>query len=200
MSRRQAKEFADEVSPQSRSLRGVARRMAIRLTARVLWQLTGYRNIEGTETVDAEPFTGIGFYARPSSGDKAEAVLVQIGDARHAVIIACRNEDARRAVINALNGGAGLKENESAMYSRAGLVHIKSNGEIEARTPSGSAVALATKDDVQTLRDEVATFIATKYNTHTHAGVTTGPGTSAVTVALGAPPSQPVGTQKFRAE
>ncbi len=160
MSRRQAQDFAHDTSPENRSTHGAIRRMAIRLTRTVLWQLAGYRNADKTgETVDAEPFTGIGFYARPKASDKAEAVLVQVGDSRHTVVVACRNEEARRAVVNALNGGSGLAEDETCVYCRAALMHFKSDGTMEARTPGGLAKLLALHQDMIDLKTAFSNWV-----------------------------------------
>lgn len=193
MSRRQAEDFAQDSSPRNRSLHGLVRRMTLANTRRASWQLAGYRNVDGSkgETIDAEPFSGIGIYARPLATDNAEAVLVQIGDARHSVIVATRNEQARRAIVDKLNGGSGLAENEVAIFSRAGLLHIKADGTMEARTPSGSAELLATKQDLLDLAQVFTNWVVAPMD---------GGGALKTLLTSLISGGWPAGTSKFKAE
>lgn len=170
-------------NPDKRSLRSMVRRLAVVATSRVLWQLTGVRNLDGTtEALSVEVFPGIGFYARPPAGSKPEAVVVNVGGANAPAIVATRDEQTRKAV-------ADLAEDEAAMFNSTGGVFVKADGTIEARSVAGTAVALATKADVDNLK---AWLVA-----HTHAGVTTGVGTSAVAALT---PPVVTGTTKLRGE
>lgn len=150
------------------------RRMSIKVTSRALWQVIGHRLLDGSrETRDAEVFYGIGFWARPKSSEKAEAfVTFAAGGSGSPLIIATRNEDARRVVAAALSGGT-IAEGETLIYGSPGcaIVYCKANGTVEIRLPGGAAVSLALKSDVQE--------VVTKFNAHTH--VVSG-GTAAVVV------------------
>ncbi len=145
MSRHESEEFAYTSGETYRGLRGLARRMAVRLTKGVLWQLTGHKYHGHTETLEVEPFTGVGFYARPRPSSKAEAVAISIGDAQHTVIIATRDEDLRKLWAAELDAGADV----AAMFSSATIVLCKADGTVEIRSRGGAAVSLAKKSDAE---------------------------------------------------
>lgn len=183
MSRREAAEFNQEQGATTRALRGMLRRVAIKLTRRAAeWQVLGHRIRGERETTDAEPFTGIGYYARPRTTSNAEAVLAQIGEARHVVIIAMRDEDLRKLV------DGQVPADGSAMFNSASVVLV-ANDLVEARSIGGTASPLATLADLEALRTWVST--------HTHSGVTTGGGTSAVPTTS---PPTPDGTSVLMGE
>lgn len=170
-------------------LRGLARRVVLSLTNNDgIWQALGYRGVdelgedaEGEKFV-AEVFPGLGFYARPKRGAKPEAVIIHIGaESNHPVIIATRDK-AAQVVLN---------EDETAVFNSQSVVLIKADGTVEVRDRSGVAVPLALKADVDALR----TWLAT----HTHSGVTTGTGSSAVPVQAGTLPNA-AGTSKLRGQ
>ena len=180
MSYKTTAELKREQGPEARSNASRLRRLAIGITSRVFWQLVGYKSHESkTPTTDAEPFTGIGFYARPRSTDRAEAVLASIGDARHSVIIATRNEDVRKQIAN-------LEEDETAIFTSQSTVVIKADGTIEIRSANGVALPLPTLQ-------EIASFISA-YNLHVH--TETGTVTTVPTVLV----SAPSGTTVLKAE
>lgn len=166
MSRRRTLEHQQEIAPRGRDLRGRLRRMAIKVTSRVLWQLVGHRTEDGQETVDVEVFPGVGFYARPKATDRAEAVVVHIGGATHPAIVATRNEDVRKAI-------AALGEDETAMFNSQATVHVI-GGEIHIRTKDGTAVQIPRFADVQSMRNALSA------HTHPHGDPTTGPGPTLV--------------------
>lgn len=174
--------FAEATDPGKRGLRSMVRRLAIVATSRVLWQLSGVRNLDGTtEALGVEVFPGIGFYARPPASSKPEAVVVNVGGANAPAIVATRDEQTRKAV-------ADIAEDEAAVFNSTGGVFVKADGTIEARSAGGTAVALATKADLDALKVYL--------DAHAHTGVTTGVGTSG-------PPSPspaPTGTTKLRGE
>lgn len=184
---RTTKELAHTTNPERVSAFGKIRRMAIRVTARALWQLVGYEIDGEVEAPRAEAFTGIGIAARPPRSSKPEAIVVNVGDAKVPVIIAVRDEATRAAV------AGGLVEDETAIFNSAALVYVKANGTIEARTKNGTAVALATKADLDALRSAL-----------TSAVVSLGAGgvASVVTAAdaLTAPDPWPKGTKKLKGE
>lgn len=68
----------------------------------------------------------------------------------------------------------------------------------DIRLGDDTAVALATKADVQALRDHVNTFITTIYNSHVHGGVATGGGSSSPPGVSGTSPGNPSGTSKVK--
>jgi phage gp45-like len=138
------------------------------------------------EEDEAAVASGYGFYARPFDGAEVEAYTVFVGaDGNHPVVIASRDPQ-----IAALIKQQALEPGDTAMYNAGSCVVIRASGEIEARTRAGTAVALATKDDIENLRNWITS--------HTHTGVTTGGGVSGPP-SLPAPPT-PQGTQKFKAE
>lgn len=151
-------ELAESVGTAARATLGMIRRMAIKVTSKALWQIVGHRMLDGSrETRDAEVFYGIGIWARPKSSEKPEALVAFMGGgAGNPVIVATRNEDARRAVEAAIGS---LKEGEAVLYGSSGLgfVHVKDDQTVEVRTDGGDAVELATKADLQRLRTALST-------------------------------------------
>jgi phage gp45-like len=141
-------EHGDSVSSIVRELYGKVRRMAIGVTAD-LWQVIGHLLLDGkTEARDAEHFSGLGFYARPKAGSNPEAVVIFLGEgASSPTVVACRDEDVRRAVVG------DLSEDETAMFNSSTVIICRSSGIVEIKAPGGVAEALATKADVQAVRD-----------------------------------------------
>lgn len=140
------KDFAQDTDPLLLQLKGMVRRMAISLTAKALWQLVGFRQADGTtETRQAEPFTGIGFYSRPPSSGKPEAIVLMVGDANAPIAVATRDEKTRAAVAGA------LEPDEAMMFNSAALVYVKADGTIEARTKDGTAVQIPRLADLAIL-------------------------------------------------
>ncbi|MGN6103738.1 MAG: hypothetical protein ACTHU0_01415 [Kofleriaceae bacterium] len=149
---RTVEELQHALDPRVARAAGAIRRMAVSLTARVLWQLVGFqipgaRGASQTETASAEPFLGIGFHARPPSSGKPEAIVLMVGDAQHPVVVAVRDEKTRAAVAGA------LAENETAMFNSRSVVHIKADGTIEARSAGGTAGPLALHASLVSLRE-----------------------------------------------
>jgi hypothetical protein len=116
-----AERLAAETSPRSRQFHGMIRRMAVRETARALWTLLGHEQVKEKPIV--EVFSGIGIYARPA-GD-AEVIVVNVSGARHPVVIATRDEDARRAM------AADLKAGDTCVFNGVARVIIRADGTIE---------------------------------------------------------------------
>lgn len=148
-------ELREALNPETIRRWGAVSRVVISYTAKALWQVTGARLLDTVRpTRDIEPFTGIGFFARPASGGKPEAIVINVGDAQAPVIIAVRDEATRQKV------AGGLKEDETAAFNSQCIVYIKADGTIEARTASGVAVPLALKTDVE--------HVDAKYEGHIH--------------------------------
>lgn len=122
---RTPEELREIHSPGSRRAFGAVRRMAISFTQNVLWQLAGVRSYDGSqETRQVEPFSGIGFYSRPSSSGAPEAIAVMVGDANAPVIVATRDEKTRAA------SAGDLAPDESAMFTTTARVRIAANGTV----------------------------------------------------------------------
>jgi hypothetical protein len=167
-----------------RALHGMIRRVAVTAAgAKGLWQLSGFEDDDaGVERFDDVEWFGGAIVMRPKGS--ASAIICNVG-ARdgHPVIIGARLDYAPEIA-------AGEAALYTAQSSPQAMVLMKADGTIEARSTNGTAVALATKADMDTLR----TWLAA----HTHVGVTTGGGTSGVPGTLPVP--TPAGTQKLRAE
>lgn len=199
-------ELADSVGSVARATLGLVRRMAIKVTSRALWQVIGHRLIDGSrETRDAEVFYGIGFWSRPKSSEKAEAIVAFVGgDAGNPVVVASRNEDARRYVQSLIGT---IAEGDTVIHGSIGtpIVWLKNDGTAEIRTAGGTAVPLATLADVQALRNYVNNQFC-NVGGHTH--VVSGAATTTITTvasAGGTPPTPaappaPQGTDVLKAE
>lgn len=123
-----------DTDPLLLQLKGLVRRMAITLTVKALWQLAGFRLPDGkTETRQVEPFTGIGFYSRPPSSGKPEAIAVMVGDSTSPAIVATRDEKTRSAV------AGGLQEDETMLFNSQAVVHATATGEVHMRSANGVA-------------------------------------------------------------
>lgn len=184
MTYRTSEDFAEEIREGARFLRSMVRRMAITLTQELRWQLLGQRGgTGGDEVVEVEPFTGVGFFSRPpESGSRPEAIMLQVGSAKHPVIVATRDEDVRRQIAN-------LQADETAIFTSKATVVIKADGSVEIRSAAGAASALATKADIDALKSWIAS--------HTHAGVTAG---GAVSGPPSTVPPSAAGTVVLKAE
>lgn len=185
---RTIRELAHAIDPARVRAAGAIRRMAITLTAKVLWQLTGFRLPDGTtETALAEVFGGIGFFARPPSGSKPEAIVLMVGDANTPVIVALRDEQTRAKVAGA------FKPNESGVFNTLSIVYVKDDGTIEARSTGGTAKRLATNDDLAALINILATWVVVPMD-----------GGAALKTAIQAyqtaHPTWPAGTSKLKGE
>lgn len=170
---------------------GAIRKVAISLTSRALWQLLGFKQLDGTkEAFPAEPFLGIGFHARPPASGKPEAIVLMVGDdARTPVVVAVRDEATRKAIAST------LKLDETAMFNSKSIIHVKDDETIEARSKSGTAVSVATVADLQRIISAITTAIAAL------GGAVSAPELDALLTALqGLIPAWPAGTSKFRAE
>lgn len=72
--------------------------------------------------------------------------------------------------------------------------------DIQARSVNGTAVALATKADAQRITDKLNDFISSKYNIHTHAGVSSGLSTTLVPTQTETTVANPDGTSVLKGE
>jgi len=192
------RQWREETSAPRRASLGAIRRMAVTLTSGVFWQVLGHLLLDGVtkETLDAEVFSGVGFYSRPKAGHQVDALVVFPGGSSNPVIIATRDEDARKAI-------AKLADDETAAFNSSTIIVIKKDRTVEIRQAGGTAVALATKADVQAVVDIV--------NHHVHLYLP-GPGASTPTstiqvMSTAVPPApvaaaapSPVGTEVLKAQ
>lgn len=129
---------------------------------------------------DVELLEPYGFTSCPHAGSEGVALMVG-GDSAHHVVLAVGDRSLRLR---------GLETGEVAMYAADGqVVLLKANGDVVITPAVGGGVYLG--DDGATKRvalaDEVdARFatIKTLYNTHVHAGVTVGPGSTGTTPSV----------------
>lgn len=193
---RSSRDNAGATDPLLLALASSLRRMAISLTAKALWQLVGFRGQDGaTETRNVEPFTGIGFYSRPSLNGKPEAIVVMVGAGGGIVdaavspgtpaIVATRDEQTRAAV------AGDLQPDETAIFNSLAILLVKADGTFEARSVAGIAKQLAFNDQLTALKAAIA-----------GAAVVAGDGGAAlkanILAALGG--AWPVGTTKLKGE
>lgn len=147
-------EWRDETSSTRREIRGAVRRMAITLTSGTFWQVLGHLLLDGTpETRHPEVFSGVGFYGRPKAGHNADAIVVFPGGSSNPVIIATRDEDARRAV-------AKIAEDETAMFNSATAVTVRANGTVEIRGVGGTAQRTVRGETYRSAEDEMLTAVS----------------------------------------
>lgn len=164
----------DATSAETRGTLGMIRRMSIRLTSVPFWRTVGHLllNASETEVRDPEMFSGIGFYSRPAAGSNADAIVAFPGGASNPVIIAARDEDARKK-------HAELAQDETAMFNRLVIAVIKAAGTMEIRAAAGVASPLATKADLDALKAYIVTHV------HPAPGGTTSQPTGPVPTAAG---------------
>ncbi len=165
-------------------LQSALRRMVVVGTSAVRWALEGFEDFDGNvEEDEAEPFTGVGFYSRPPSGDATEAVVLKIGGrSGHPVIVATRSHDGVKRV-----GAVG--EDETLIFNSLSVVKITAAGEIQVGAIGGPFAPLATKADL----DAIVLWLTAHVHTSTAPGNPTSPPT-----ILPVPP--PVGTIRLKAQ
>ena len=168
-----------EQTPEAGRVRNMVRRMIVDRTRTSVWRLIGHLQVG--EKPLAETYSGIGFYARPPDGVDAEVIVANLGGAGAPVIVASRDEDTRRTM-------ADLAADETATFNSQTIVKHTAGGLIEARSKDGTAVALATKADLEELR----AWIAAEMVIACPAGSST-PGTVD-------PPPTPAGTTVLKGE
>ena len=172
-------------------VKGMIRRAVVSDTANVLWQLLGFEGLGVDEREDdpAEVFDNIGYHSRPPATGRPEVIRVNVGgDPNNIVVIGSRDRETLAAVLQALKSADVLGADETLLYNSQAVVHV-AGSEVHAKTPGGTAVALATKDELQDLVND--------YNLHKHTGVTAGGGISGITDTLA---SNPSGTTVLKGE
>ena len=158
MTRQRTRTLRERTSNAVLELGNIVRRVIFGDTAGGLWGILGYETEDDAEGEDAEPietFQGIGIYARPAAGDKAEGVMLHVGaQAEHPVLAAFRNEDARKRMVEKFGD---IDPGEVAFFPSAGDVRVllKIDGTIEIGALATQPIA--TKADLESLRLWVAT-------------------------------------------
>lgn len=179
-------EWRDGTGTDARRLAGLIRRMAVTVTSGVFWQVVGHLLFDNTtkETLDAEVFSGGGFYWRPKAGANAEAIVAFPGGPENPVIVALRDEDLRKKM-------AQLAQDEAAMVTTQVGVYATSAGKIEARAAGGTAVELAKVSELNSLRSAYADLLGFVQNQFTGTGHGHGVSGAATTgtIPIGIPPS-----------
>ncbi len=151
---------------------------------RVNWSLEGHQDSDGnTELEDAEVFQEVGFFSRPKTSDRAEVIAVKVGmRSNHPVIVATRSQDGVARL-------GKTTDDETIVFTSGLMVRLtQADGKIYIGSIGGTLQALATKDDIDALKDWAAG--------HTHTSGGSGSPTSA---PLTTPPSA-TGTTKLKAE
>lgn len=132
----------EDTSPAARALRGLVRRMVVRLASSGIWGLAGFR--AAGEAFKAEVFQGLGLWAVPADNAVVEAVVLSVGaDARTPIVVQLRDEKTRAAV------AAALAADSTVLHNTVAGVYVLPDGSVEARTHGGAAKRLATLDDLQ---------------------------------------------------
>lgn len=178
----------------ARMLLGSLRRMAVRVSSKPFWQSVGVLLLDNKtkETVEAEVFSGIGFYSRPKAGANAETLIGYFGDTSNPVVIATRDEGLRSDM-------AKLDEDETAIYNSKVSATATADGhfEIQSGPIGGAPERLPTWADIQALAARLEAVVVA-HNTHTHAVVGT---TAIITTSLVAGPAPTlIGTTVLKAE
>jgi hypothetical protein len=180
-----AADFAEMIGAFRREFAGAIRRMVISRASGGIWQLAGHVLFDVTrrETREVELYPGIGTYSEPPSTGSPEAIAVQVGGPNNPAIVATRDEATRQKIADV--AGAG---DQFVGYNSQARVWVKPDGTIEARAHAGVAVALATKADLDALRNYIANTMTLPVS-----GATAGP------IAAPAVPNS-TGTTKFKAQ
>jgi hypothetical protein len=170
----------ESTDPRLIRITGMIRRTAISLTSKVLWQLAGFRLPDGSvEVTNAEAFTGIGFYARPSRSGAPEAIAVSVVDATTPMIIAVRDEQTRGKV------AGGIDEDETAVFNSRAMMLLKRDGTIEVG--AGPSVEPTVKGTTyRSAEDTMLTAVSTAIALIARIPGLTAPEQAAVTAATAA--------------
>jgi hypothetical protein len=146
------------------------------------------------EEDEQDVFHGTGFAARPAAGTNAEAIAVAVNGYDHHVIVATRDADTLRRVVEKL----GLEPGECMVFS-SGTVLKCTADKVRAQSLNGTPSRLALLSDVQEIWD----YLAKQFNPasgHVHA--TPGGPTTTITQSSTAGPAvgTPTGTVVLEGE
>jgi hypothetical protein len=168
----------DRTNGVSARIADIVLRVLPQVTADALrWATRGYDE----EDDEQEVFHGVGIAARPAAGSNAEAIAVAVNGFDHHVIVATRDADTLRRVVEALGLGAG----EIIVFSDGVAVKCSAD-KIVAKSLEGTAASLAFKSELVAVQSRVST-IEQRLITHLHVGAAIG----APTGPAYAPPAAP---------
>lgn len=190
MDRSQAKKLRSRGKPASVALANLARKMITTAMSGLEWALKGFEDDDGNvERASAPVYQGGSLY-RAASGVADALVLLLGGESGNPVVVAVRDEAVAKAVIAALNPPDGTH----VLFGPSGsVVYFKDDETVEVRTKDGTAVQLATKNDLDVLRAAL-----------TSAAIALGAGGAAAVVtacdAAVSPSTWPVGTSVLKGE
>lgn len=179
-------------------LRNLVRRAAVVTTSDVAWVLSGFEDGEGNlEKTEAEVFSGIGFYARPAAGARAEGIICLVGaESVTPAVVALRDEGTRQEIESAV-GGVG--PGDTIVWSSGAVAVFRADGRVEIRSKNGVAVPLATKADIDALAFKVDS-LRLLFNAHFHSGGTISGNTGIPNATDLVPTPSAVGTLKVTVE
>ncbi len=165
--RRGPQTFRARASRRVLDMANAIRKVAISSSEGSDWGMLGYEfeNLEdGSTTCEGEGddpipvFQGIGIFARPL-GTNAEGMMLHVGcQADHPILVAVRDEDARRAYVEAFGEVA---KGELAIFNGQGTARllIKADGTIDVNAPGGSPVSLAKVAELALLQSTIAAVV-----------------------------------------
>lgn len=180
-------EWREGTDTAARRLAGLVRRMAVTVTSATFWQVVGHLLLDSKtrETLDAEVFSGGGFYWRPKAGANTEAIVAFPGGPENPAIVALRDEDLRKKM-------AQLAQDEAAMVNTQAGVYITHDGFVEARQDGGTGVGLAKLSELNDLRTEygkLLDFVNLQFSGTGHVHGVSGAVTNSVAPVPPAPPT-----------
>lgn len=120
------------------------------------WELLGPqvgRTGVQRERITADTYQGIGIRAIPAADSRPEVVVLHVGSATEAVVVAMRDAvSEQRSVPDDLAAGELVIFGPAAT---APIIHVRHDGTVEIKLPGGVARRLAFADEV----NAVATFV-----------------------------------------
>jgi hypothetical protein len=143
------------------------RKVVISTSAGSDWGILGYEfenPDDGSTTCEGEGddpipvFQGIGITARPV-GTSAEGVMLHVGNqADHPILVAVRDEDARRAYVDAFGEVAA---GELDIFNGLGTIRflMKADGTAVVNAPGGTPVALAKLAELSLLQSTIGGIV-----------------------------------------
>lgn len=145
--------------PLERFVRGMIRRMAITATevTKSKWRMLGQRSgAAGDETPDLEIYPGIGFYSRPPSSGKPEAITNSYGSSRTTAIVATRDEATRQA------SAGDLQPDEATVFNTLARLIVRADGTVQIVPITGAVPEFMIKGQTyRTAEDTMLTAIST---------------------------------------
>jgi hypothetical protein len=201
--------FRDRTTSAYARIANIVKRMfMLKIDSPLRWRV---RDADPEEVDDIEIFHNVGFHARPPAAGKwgpnvaihnVEAIVVNVNSHDHPVIIATRDADTMRVVVEKV----GLNPDETFIYNSKTIVKILADGTVEIRNLDGTAVPLALKSDVEALQARLDTV---EQNLIGHVHLSTAPPNPTGAAQL-VPPAEPpllpttpaviAGTQTLKAE